>query len=193
MWRESIVIGLTAQGFSLYSPFWSPVIGSLPVNSISLLTSLGILLSIGYISVVWMPVQAIFSSWRIALVSKTRLVARFLGISLIFYQWLNYRGNYWTKFSHFRGEWRNYRRSNINVGPDLDMLRHKHIMNMNRLALGKLRKVGWFGWNLTYFWSLRPWCLCLLCCPASICRYGSCLLTAIPAPTLGWELLSIAF
>lgn len=57
MFSESIVIGLTAQGLSLYSPFWSPVIGRKPVNGISLL---GILLSIGYISVVTMPVQAIF-------------------------------------------------------------------------------------------------------------------------------------
>jgi len=57
MFSESIVIGLTAQGLSLYSPFWSPVIGRKPVNSIYLL---GILLSIGYISVVTMPVQAIF-------------------------------------------------------------------------------------------------------------------------------------
>lgn len=60
MFSESIVIGLTAQGLSLYSPFWSPVIGRKPVNFLSLLSSLGILLSIGYISVVTMPVQAIF-------------------------------------------------------------------------------------------------------------------------------------
>ncbi|KAF3452190.1 hypothetical protein FNV43_RR08288 [Rhamnella rubrinervis] len=39
---------------------WSPVIGRKPVNLLSLLSSLGILLSIGYISVVTMPVQAIF-------------------------------------------------------------------------------------------------------------------------------------
>ncbi|TYK25671.1 hypothetical protein E5676_scaffold83490G00020 [Cucumis melo var. makuwa] len=43
---ESIVIGLTAQGLSEDSPFWSPVIGRKPFNSISIL---GILLSIGYI------------------------------------------------------------------------------------------------------------------------------------------------
>lgn len=63
MFSESIVIGLTAQGLSLYSPFWSPVIGRKPVNGIYLLShlsSLGILLDIGYISVVTMPVQAIF-------------------------------------------------------------------------------------------------------------------------------------
>lgn len=60
MFSESIVIGLSlkaAQGLSLYSPFWSPVIGKKPVNEIYLL---GILLSIGYISVGTMPVQAIF-------------------------------------------------------------------------------------------------------------------------------------
>ena len=38
MFSESIVIGLTAQGLSLYSPFWSPVIGRKPVNGISLLS-----------------------------------------------------------------------------------------------------------------------------------------------------------
>lgn len=40
MFSESIVIGLTAQDFSLYSPFRSPVIGRKPVNSISLFSSL---------------------------------------------------------------------------------------------------------------------------------------------------------
>ena len=40
MFSESIVIGLTAQDLSLYSPFWSPVIGRKPVNSISLFSSL---------------------------------------------------------------------------------------------------------------------------------------------------------
>lgn len=38
MFSESIVIGMTAQGLSLYSPFWSPVIGRKPVNGISLLS-----------------------------------------------------------------------------------------------------------------------------------------------------------
>jgi len=46
MFSESIVIGLTAQGFSPYSPFWSPVIGRKPVNSIREY----LFLSIGYIS-----------------------------------------------------------------------------------------------------------------------------------------------
>ena len=56
-WMFSIVIGLTAQGLSLYSPFWSPVIGRKPINGIYLLShvsSLVILLDTDYISVVTM-------------------------------------------------------------------------------------------------------------------------------------------